>query len=262
MTYFGFLLIFLIIPIAVFAIINILDIRSGKVLPQSLRGANPWIALAILVVLAVVYTTPWDNYLVATQVWWYSPSLVTGVLLGWVPIEEYAFFVLQTILTGLWTIVLARRFQFRQPEPEKKIYSLIVIACLVIIWGICGLLLWQGTRLFSYFSLLFFWAIPPVVIQLVFGADILWKHRFLVLIGIVIPTIYLSVTDNLAISSGTWIISPEKSTGIFINRLPIEEIFFFLTTNTLIVMGLILAIASDSQVRLIKIRQTIQRIFN
>ena len=29
--------------------------------------------------IAVVYTTHWDNYLVATRVWWYDPALVSGI---------------------------------------------------------------------------------------------------------------------------------------------------------------------------------------
>jgi lycopene cyclase domain-containing protein len=59
-------------------------------------------------VIAVVYTTPWDNYLVATGVWWYDPQLVTGLVLGWVPIEEYTFFIVQPILAGLWLLMLMR----------------------------------------------------------------------------------------------------------------------------------------------------------
>lgn len=61
-------------------------------LPVSLGYAAPGRALLLHVVLAVVYTAPWDNYLVATGVWSYNPGLVTGVTLGWVPIEEYTFF--------------------------------------------------------------------------------------------------------------------------------------------------------------------------
>jgi len=68
--------------------------------------------LAILgsVVLAVAYTTPWDNYLVATRVWYYDPALVLNVILGYVPLEEYLFFILQSILVALFAFWLWRRF--------------------------------------------------------------------------------------------------------------------------------------------------------
>ena len=62
-----------------------------------------------LILVAVTYTTPWDNYLVATGVWWYDENLVTGVTFGYVPIKEYTFFVVQTVLTGMWMIWLLQR---------------------------------------------------------------------------------------------------------------------------------------------------------
>jgi lycopene beta-cyclase len=63
-----------------------------------------------LAIIAVAYTTPWDNYLVATGVWYYDPQLVLNRMIGYVPIEEYAFFILQAFLTGLFGVWLSRRF--------------------------------------------------------------------------------------------------------------------------------------------------------
>jgi len=111
MTYFGFLLRFLVPPIVILALLAWRDHAQGRRLPQSLTGFPAWIVLGAHVVVAVVYTTPWDNYLVANRIWWYDPDLVTGLTLGWVPIEEYTFFVLQTLLTGLWLLFLARRLK-------------------------------------------------------------------------------------------------------------------------------------------------------
>lgn len=58
--------------------------------------------------IALIYTTPWDNYLVASGVWFYDPARVWNIILGWVPLEEYIFFILQTILTGLIVAGLLR----------------------------------------------------------------------------------------------------------------------------------------------------------
>ena len=93
MTYFGFLLRFLVVPILVFLAITYWDNRRNKQIAGFRNGRAVWIAIAVHVVLAVVYTTPWDNYLVATGVWYYNPALVTGIVIGYVPIEEYTFFV-------------------------------------------------------------------------------------------------------------------------------------------------------------------------
>jgi lycopene beta-cyclase len=76
------------------------------------------IELAMLVglaAIAVIYTTPWDNYLVATGVWSYDPQLVLNHTIGYVPVEEYAFFILQAFLTGLFGVWLSRRF-YHQDE--------------------------------------------------------------------------------------------------------------------------------------------------
>jgi lycopene beta-cyclase len=61
------------------------------------------LALALHAVIAFVYTTPWDNYLVYREVWGYPPGRVLGTI-GYVPVEEYAFFVIQTLATGLFAV--------------------------------------------------------------------------------------------------------------------------------------------------------------
>lgn len=99
MTYLVFLLIFVIAPTIVMT-----------VLFRGLLRRRHYLFIAINAVIAVVYTTPWDNYLVATGVWYYDPKLVLGVTLGWVPIEEYSFFILQTFLTGTLFMILFSRF--------------------------------------------------------------------------------------------------------------------------------------------------------
>jgi len=64
--------------------------------------------IAVVAVIAVIYTTPWDNFLVARGVWHYDPSLVWNITLGYVPLEEYLFFILQTCLTGLFVYLVWR----------------------------------------------------------------------------------------------------------------------------------------------------------
>ena len=95
MTYFGVLIWFIGIPLIVLAAVTAVDARRGRTSPPL-----AWVVLAAHVVIALSYTTPWDNYLVATRVWWYDPALVAGITLGWVPIEEYTFFVVQTRATS------------------------------------------------------------------------------------------------------------------------------------------------------------------
>ncbi|MFC1976499.1 lycopene cyclase domain-containing protein, partial [Chloroflexota bacterium] len=212
MTYFGFLALFLLIPLTVLGILTLHDLRRGVTLPNELQNYPAWIVLVAHIIVAVIYTTPWDNYLVATTVWWYDPALVTGVTIGWVPIEEYTFFILQTFLSGLWLLYLARRMKFgtgaiahaRQIRRGSTLF-------LGLIWLVSAGLLVSGWLPGTYLALIFVWALPPIMLQTGFGADILWRHRWLVLAALFPPLIYLSIADALAITAGTWTISPAQS---------------------------------------------------
>lgn len=260
MTYFEFLLIFLVIPILIFLLIAYRDAKSN---PQSngfRNGRAVWTGIAIHVVLAVAYTTPWDNYLVATEVWSYNPRLVTGLVIGYVPIEEYTFFILETVLSGLWWWFLTRRVSPPQQDFQTNQKLLYTTACIVtFIWLFFTYLFFNGARPLTYLSITLFWALPPIVIQLLFGADILWHYRKLVLWAILVPGIYLSLVDMVALRETTWSISPSQTTGmLFFGILPLEEVVFFFITNVLIVFGMTLLLAIVSQARFAEIKNQIR----
>ncbi|MBZ0319545.1 MAG: lycopene cyclase domain-containing protein [Anaerolineae bacterium] len=251
MTYFAFLLYFLVIPILILSILTYNDWRRGLRLPPSLRLIAPWRIVVILIGIAVVYTTPWDNYLVATGVWSYDPALVTGITFGWVPLEEYTFFILQPIMTGLWLLFLARRVRPEEPFVPQLNIRLASVAVISIAWLTSIGLFLSGWEPVTYLSLELMWGFPAIMVQLVFGADILWHQRRLVIPAILIATLYLCVADSLAIQDGTWTINPDLSLDILVGGiLPIEEVLFFLLTNTLVVFGVILGLTYESSYRL------------
>lgn len=264
MTYFGFLARFLLIPLLIISGWLWLEKRRGKKLPTVFQTwPISWVILGH-VVIAIIYTTPWDNYLVATSVWWYDPNLVTGYTIGWVPIEEYTFFVLQTILTGMWVAWLMiklpahliRRSKFR-PRPQAK-WGLT--GTVVLGWVISTILLLFGPLSANYLTLILSWALLPIILQFAFGADILWYYGRLLLWGVVPPTLYLAVADTLAIQAGTWTISEEQTLGVKLGGiLPIEEFTFFLVTNTLVVFGIVLVMAVQSHDRVNTFPPILQR---
>ncbi len=92
---------------------------------------------------------------------------------------------------------------------------------------------------FTYFTLLFCWALPPIVLQWVAGWQWLNQHRRVWFLGILIPTVWLVIADSTALNV-VWTIAPNKSTGIFIRNIPIEEAIFFLLTNMLVVQSFLL----------------------
>jgi lycopene beta-cyclase len=276
MTYFGFLLRFLVIPILVFLGINMLPHsdreRAGvRVVPRAV-----WIAILVHVFLAVTYTTPWDNYLVATGVWHYNPNLVTGIVFGYVPLEEYTFFVLETILAGLWWWFLARRIGVMALTPSPSPHSgkgefgettgvspkgrrefkasktarLVSFFVLLFIWAIFTFIFFSDNPPLTYLSITLFWALPPIFPQMLYGADILWHYRKLVALTILVPGTYLSLMDIVALRATTWSISPAQTTGIlFFGILPVEEVVFFFITNILVSFGMTLLLAGQGRQR-------------
>jgi lycopene cyclase domain-containing protein len=248
MTYFGFLLRFLVIPILIFLAITYLD--NKKAAPGFANGRAVWIAIFVHILLAVAYTTPWDNYLVATGVWYYNPNLVTGIVLGYVPIEEYTFFVLETILSGLCWWFLARRISSPKdfhPSTPARVVSFFV---LFVAWVIFTALFFSKNEPITYLSITLFWAFPAIFPQLLYGADILWHHRKLVFLSIFIPGAYLSLMDIIALKDTTWSISKQQTTGIlFFGILPLEEVVFFFITNVLITFGMTLLLSDIGKQR-------------
>ncbi len=265
MTYFQFLLIFLVLPILVLFTLWLNDRRQDKTLPVSMLGVPFLFVVSVHVVLALLYTTPWDNYLVASGVWFYKPSLVAGVKIGWVPLEEYLFFVLQTILAGFWLAFLSKRIISPGREKTGKMgdlasgsrqsFHFYLIIPLAILWLMGFFLLFLRWQAGTYLNLILVWAFPPIALQLYFGADILWRNRSLILAAVLSMTLILGAADSLAIQTGTWTISLTHSTGILLaGVLPFEEFIFFLATNTLLVFGILLGSSVESRSRINQLR--------
>ncbi len=253
MTYFGFLARFLLIPIGIMLFLLWRDQQQARPVAHPFRTWPAWTVVVGLIGLAMVYTTPWDNYLVATSVWWYDEALVTGLTLGYVPIEEYTFFVLQTWLTGMWVIWLMQRpFSWLglRPFQPNSIARWGITAVITLIWIVSTWALFFAGDQYNYLTLILSWALVPILVQTIFGGDILWHYGRLLLLGIVPSTAYLATADALAILSGTWTISDGQTVGILLaGVLPLEEFLFFLITNVLVVFGMVLFLAQASHQR-------------
>jgi lycopene cyclase domain-containing protein len=239
MTYGQFLLIFLIPPIILFGAL------AWRMTSARQRGY-----VLALAAVAFAYTPVWDNYLVANNIWSYDPDLVLGITLGTVPLEEYAFFILQPVAVGLWLLVLNARWPRRaaQPNPAIRRVSVIVLGALWI--ASAAALVADWPRL-TYLALILVWALPPIALQLGFGADLLWQRRGFVLTAITTGTLYLASVDALAIHLGIWTIAPATSLEVYLfGVLPVEELIFFAITNILVVCGITLLLDEASFARL------------
>ncbi len=248
MTYLQFHFVFILPPLLLIAGLTWRAHGKGQVPRAGL------VALFVHVLLALVYTTPWDNLLVAKGVWGYGEDRVLFTL-GWVPFEEYLFFVLQTLLTGLWVLFLRRRNSVTVPARSEAGGSAV---------RLIGALLWLGlaaagvlalsTRHGTYFGMIAAWAAPILALQWGFGGDLLLRRPRVLLAAFLLPTLYLWLVDRLALGLGIWWISPELSSNSALFGLPVEEALFFLLTNLLVVFGVTLALEPAALERLHALR--------
>lgn len=245
MTYFSFLTFFIFIPILALALPTWRVSRARRAALGFNISQTP-LTINILALLALIYTTPWDNYLVATGVWSYNPNLVIGISFGYVPIEEYTFFIAETVLSGLWWTYLASKLKLPALEkfcakPWQRFASSLTLTAA---WIFFTRQLFLAAETWNYLGLIFFWALPPIFLQFLFGADILWQYRKLLFWSILIPGLYLSFADSLALGATTWSISPSQTLGIRLGGLlPLEEAAFFFITTTLIAFGMTLMLS-------------------
>jgi putative membrane protein len=263
MTYLSFLIGFVLTPIIILLIWLLYQRQKGSWRPYLISFPISY-SFVLLAALATLYTTPWDNYLVATRVWWYDPVRVLGITIGWVPVEEYLFFMLQPVLGGLFLLYLfshnlivppsyapAGKHETGQDELKGLRFRRWSLAIAFVIWISALASLAIGKAEATYLGLELAWAMPVIILQLSFGADILWQQRRKVVLAITLLTIYLSAADALAIQSGVWTINPMKSLGVLLGWvLPVEEFAFFLLTNTMVAFGFVLIWAPQSLPRL------------
>ena len=107
LTYARFLGLFVVVPVL------FLLWRYRRVLDR--RALAPlWVLLGVV----YVATTPWDNYAVKRGLWGFAHEHTWGLFIGYLPLEEYLFFGLQTLLVGLWARArLARALAQRREAP-------------------------------------------------------------------------------------------------------------------------------------------------
>ena len=195
-------------------------------------------ALGVLVVtvLAVGYTAPWDRFLIERGAWFYGEGRVARWVWG-IPLGELLFFVLQPLLTALWTLqvdgpVLAG---VRLSRRDRLVGALAGLAVSAV-----GVALVLGGESTLYLGAILAWAGPVFALQWAVGWRYLLAVRRRVALAVCVPTVYLWVVDRVAIGNGIWTISETYTVGLAVVGLPVEEMVFFFVTNCFVVQGLVL----------------------
>jgi lycopene cyclase domain-containing protein len=246
MSYLQFLLIFLGTPLVI-----VFSLYKNSDLPHKKEYR---FGIGLLIFLAVSYTTPWDNYLVKSGIWIYGEGRILGTI-GYVPIEEYCFFVLQTVLSGLFCFLLQQAFPLVKIAQKQNLNKIVMICYgfFFLLGVVC--LGFEKTR---YLGLILAWAMPVILLQWFFGGHHLLTNRKIFLLSLFLPTIYLWVADELAISWGIWSISKTYTMGVSFGSLPLEEAIFFLVTNVMVSQGVILFVVMQKEIA--KVTESMRRV--
>lgn len=190
--------------------------------------------------MAFVYTTPWDNYIIFHNAWMYKPENILAVV-GYVPVEEYMFFVIQTVMTSLWALIWTRWspacYSFNYNKKSYRLIRWVPITLLALATIKGYIMAVPGTGTF-YLGCILWWS-SPVIVFLWYGAgNYFVKKSTMTAIAVIVPTAYLCWVDQIALKDDVWHINEKTSLNIFIAEdLPFEECLFFLITNVIIVLG-------------------------
>jgi len=231
LTYRAFLAVFLLVPLSTLGIAAV--VRPSRDRPPLAVQAG---GTLLLMVLALAYTTPWDNYLISEGVWWYGEGRVIGRI--WLaPVEEYLFILLQTVLVSVWT--------FRCGGPVDATVGQtwrdgILGAFAGVGVSAAGIALVLGPQSTFYLGAILAWAGPVLALQWAVGWRYLLSVPRRVAVAIGVPVLYLCTIDRFAIDRGIWTISADHTTGLAVAGLPVEEGAFFLFTTTFVVQALVL----------------------
>ncbi|KZV73704.1 terpenoid synthase [Peniophora sp. CONT] len=210
-----------------------------------IRSARDVFLTIFLVTVAMVATTPWDSYLIRTNVWTYPPDAVLGPKLFDIPAEEVFFFFIQTYITSQLYLLASKPVlhPVYLPRPRNNASTLSQVVGGSTIAALCALGLYLLTigGEYTYLALILSWACSFMLfLWIMTSSHIVALPLTSTLLPIAIPTLYLWIVDTFALQRGTWAIVPGTKTGLYVwPHLELEEALFFLVTNIMIVFGLV-----------------------
>jgi lycopene cyclase domain-containing protein len=201
------------------------------------RRRRAAVGIAILVAIAYLYTTPWISYMIRRGAWSYADGAVLVRALS-IPLGEYLFFTIQTVVTGFALHLIGFDPTFREGDFDRRPRVAGVVAGIAMVAA--GLWLVTLDPSYLYLGGLIAWVGPVFALQWAVGGGYLVRTPRMWLAATLLPAAYFWVADRIAIAMGTWRLSAEFTTGIAVLGLPIEEMLFFASAGVMTVNGLVL----------------------
>lgn len=211
-------------------------------------GGKAVMAVTLVLCAVMVFTTPWDNYAAACGIWGF-PRGRYFFKIGWLPVEEYAFFVIQTLIVVFATSIVQRLLppasSLAEVEPMAP-GTLASMGSVILAWLLIGILmrrLPQHRRSLHYAWHLLYWFLPIIALQWALAWPILAPRS--VTLGMVTILVggYLCVADWIAIRNGIWTFDHSQTTGHKLGKvMPWEEAAFFFLTSLLVAQSYIMLV--------------------
>ena len=208
-------------------------------------AAFGWVMLAV-----IVFTSPWDNFAAKWGIWGF-PRAKYSLRLGYLPLEEYVFFLLQ----GANVMLAVRAFFHFFPdwltgrEVALGPITLILLGASLIPWALVALQLrWLrrkcGPRV--NYAVHLAWFLPFLYFQWVMAPQVFGDHLALLALITVLFGVYYTVADFCAVRAGTWYFDDKQITGVKLaGLLPWEEIAFFFITTLLVAQSYLLLLPGE-----------------
>jgi putative membrane protein len=202
----------------------------------------------------MVFTSPWDNYAVAKGIWDFPADRV-WFRVRHLPIEEYAFFVIQSLLVIAFCIIFLQQSDVAErtdPAPPRTMLHWFAAALTMIVWAVVG---GKGRGIHlrkpsaHYAWHLLYWFSPVVLLQWAVAGDIiLGDHWKLVSTATLAIGTYLSLADLYAVRQGIWFFDRRQITGVYVaGVLPWEEIAFFYITSLVVAQSFVMLLPDSAR---------------
>lgn len=203
------------------------------------------LALAGVVLAAVVFTTPWDNIAVKRGIWDFPAGKYSRRIL-YLPVEEYLFFVLQSVnvMTAIHALFWLHPDWHVAARTSISPFMWLCLAGSVPAWILIGLELRRWGRRVgprSNYALHLVWFLPVIYVQWLIAPSVLGGHAGLLALVTCAFGLYYTIADFIAVCAGLWFFDDKQITGWkLLRRLPWEEIAFFFLTSLLVAQSFLL----------------------
>ena len=187
----------------------------------------------VIAVMAVIFSTVWDNIIASKGVWTFQASTMVGTA-GHIPYEEYFWFIDHTLIASVWTLSLwsTRKTRSLPPtDPAKGIRIAGTAACLLL--TIIGAVMVMFDSTF-FLGIILIFMLPVIGYLWWIGGHLFMQQLRELILGVSVVSIYVLILDSWAVREGVWAFSETYTTGIKLMGVTLEQLGIYSLTTCLV----------------------------